>query len=290
MKTGRESTFCELESILLAWYQQAWTPGIPINGNTLREKTKKIADRMQVDNFAASNGWICRFKHCHGLLYKKLAGESAAVDTDTRDLWLERLPMLLERYELQDIYNADEMGLFYNYLLDRMLTLKGHSCHGEKSAKERITVLLCVNSDDSDKQVPIMVGKSMKPRCFKNIKKLPVKYYANKKAWMTMTIFMEFLRALDASMGAQGRNILLFVDNSDAHPQDTSFLRNVKVVYYPPNCTSVLQPLDLGTIKCFKQLYRKHLVQEAMCLMDSGKDVELKINVLQAIHFTVVAW
>jgi hypothetical protein len=47
----------------------------------------------------------------------------------------------------------------------------------------------------------------MKPRGFKNIKKLPVKYYANKKAWMTTAIFMEFLRALDATTGVQGRNV-----------------------------------------------------------------------------------
>jgi hypothetical protein len=235
MKMGRESTFCEPESVLLAWYQQVRALGIPIDGNILREKAKKITDRMQVDNSAASNGWICRFKDHHGLVYKKLAGESTTVDNDTRDLWLERLPMLLERYEPRDIYNADEKGLFYNCLLDRTLTLKGHSCHGGESAKERTTVLLCVNSDGSDTQVPIMVGKSMKPHCFKNIKKLPVKYYANKKVWMTTTIFTEFLRALDASMGVQGRNILLFVDNCAAHLQDMSFLRNVKVVYYPPN-------------------------------------------------------
>jgi hypothetical protein len=109
-KTGRESTFRELKSILLAWYQQVWASGIPIDGNILREKAKKISDKMQVDNFAALNGWICRFKDHHCLVYKKVAGESAAVNTDTRDLWLQRLPMLLERYEPWDTYNADETG------------------------------------------------------------------------------------------------------------------------------------------------------------------------------------
>jgi hypothetical protein len=39
---------------------------------------------------------------------------------------------------------------------------------------------------------------------------------------------------------------------------------------------------SLGITKCFKQLYRKHLVQKAVCLMDSGKDVKMKIHVLQA--------
>jgi hypothetical protein len=69
----------------------------------------------------------------------------------------------------------------------------------------------------------------------------------------------------------------------------TSFLRNVKVIRYRANCTSVLQPLDLGVIKCYKLLYRKRLVQTAVCLMDAGKDTKKKINVLEALHYTVAA-
>ena len=66
-----------------------------------------------------------------------------------------------------------------------------------------------------------------KPRCFKNVKKLPVKYYANSKAWMTTEIFCLFLHSLDAQMGAQNRQIILLVDNCAVHPKDTPFLRNV---------------------------------------------------------------
>jgi hypothetical protein len=44
-----------------------------------------------------------------------------------------------------------------------------------RSSKDsgKVAVLLCVNSDGSDKEVPIVIGKSPKTRCFKNIKKLP---------------------------------------------------------------------------------------------------------------------
>jgi hypothetical protein len=153
-----------------------------------------------------------------------------------------------------------------------------YSCTRSSKDLGKVTVLLCVNSDGTDKQVPIVIGKSPKPRCFKNTKKLPSKYHANNKVRMTTDIFSSFLRSLDASMGAQNRNILLFVDNCAAHPKYTSFLRNVKVTWYPENCTSVLQPLDLGVIKCYKQLYRC-LVQTAVCLMDAGKDTKKKINV-----------
>jgi hypothetical protein len=60
----------------------------------------------------------------------------------------------------------------------------------EKHSKDRLTVLLCVNSDGSDKQVQIVIGESSKPRCFKDGKKLPIKYHANSKAWMTTEIFL----------------------------------------------------------------------------------------------------
>jgi hypothetical protein len=53
-----------------------------------------------------------------------------AVDTNATDLWFERLPELLEGYEAQDIYNADETGIFFNCVLDRTLALKGETCHG----------------------------------------------------------------------------------------------------------------------------------------------------------------
>jgi len=49
------------------------------------------------------------------------------------------------------------MGLLYICFSDRMLTLKAKSIHRVKSVKERKTLLLCVNSDDSDKQLVIVV-------------------------------------------------------------------------------------------------------------------------------------
>jgi hypothetical protein len=125
----------------------------------------------------------------------------------------------------------------------------------------------------------------VEPWCFKNVRKLPVTYYAKSKAWLTT----DFQR-LDASFGALGRKILLFVDNCASHSPDASSLRNMKADFYPSNCTSVVQPLDLGVIKCFKQVYRKQLVQGAVCLMDTGKGVQLKIDTLCTIHYIVSAW
>jgi hypothetical protein len=74
-----------------------------------------IAVQLNIENVTASNSWIARFTDWHGLVYK-LAGESAAVESESTEAWLERLSYLLEGYK-HDIYNADETGLFCNVLL-----------------------------------------------------------------------------------------------------------------------------------------------------------------------------
>jgi len=68
------------------------------------------------------------------------------------------------------VYSADEMGLFFTVLPNRTLAYKGESCHIGKDSKDRLTVLLCVNSDGSDKQVPIVIGKSPKPSASRMLK------------------------------------------------------------------------------------------------------------------------
>jgi hypothetical protein len=124
---------------------------------------KIIAAQLNIHNFSASSGWVSRFKDRHGPVFKKLVGESAEVSGESTDAWLESLPSLLGGYEPRDAYNADETGLFFNVLPDRALVYKRESCHGGKHSKDRLTGLLCVNSDGSDKQVPIVIGKSLKP-------------------------------------------------------------------------------------------------------------------------------
>jgi hypothetical protein len=60
---------------------------------------------------------------------ERFPADNTTVDTDTRDPRLERLHILLEEYLLQDIHSKNEMGLFYSCVTDRILTLKGQSCH-----------------------------------------------------------------------------------------------------------------------------------------------------------------
>jgi hypothetical protein len=45
--------------------------------------------------------------------------------------------------------------------------------------------------------------------------------------------------------------ILPFIDQCAAHSKNT-FLRTIKATFFPGNCTSQLQPFDVGIIHAFK--------------------------------------
>nr|XP_042897556.1 tigger transposable element-derived protein 6-like [Parasteatoda tepidariorum] len=97
------------------------------------------------------------------------------------------------------------------------MAFKGENCKGGKKSKQRLTVLLCANSTGTDKLKPFVIGKYAKPRCFKNVKSLPVDYKANKRAWMTEEIFNKWLLDVDKEMKRKKKKIALLVDNCTPH-------------------------------------------------------------------------
>ena len=160
------------------------------------------------------------------------------------------LPELISNYEPKDIFNADETALFYKAMPDKTMYYSNLDCNKTKICKERISLLLTANMDGSEKLKPVAIGTSENPRCFKNINKanLPVYYRNNTKAWINATIFREWLIKIDKQMKTQNRKILLFLDNFGGHSPNNKeapfALTNIKIVYFPANCTSVIQPMD----------------------------------------------
>ena len=73
------------------------------------EKGIEIAQRLGVDEFKASNGWLTRWKERYNVKQRVICGESADVRTDTVESWLERLPSVIEGDEARDIWNCDEL-------------------------------------------------------------------------------------------------------------------------------------------------------------------------------------
>jgi hypothetical protein len=89
------------------------------------------------------------------------------------------------------------------------------------------------------------------------LKYFPKKYDGNTNSCITTMILEHYLTQLDRKMCAKSRKILVFNDQCAADLKKTTFLRNIKVVFLPPNFTTQLQPLDLGIIRALKCSYRK---------------------------------
>jgi hypothetical protein len=58
-----------------------------------------------------------------------------------------------------------------------------------------------------EKLKPFVIAKSLNPRCLKNVKpdSLGVDNIANRKAWMTNEIFINWLKGVNKVMRKQGR-------------------------------------------------------------------------------------
>ncbi|CAB3228061.1 unnamed protein product [Arctia plantaginis] len=148
-----------------------------------------------MQNFTCSMNWINRFNVRHNIVSGKIAGESLSVQQGDVVDWLEKVgPTLRAQFRDDEIFNADETGLFYKLTSDKTLKFKGEKCKGGKLSKERITLMVATNMSGTVRK-KLEIGKSQRPRCFKNVRHLPVDYESNRRAWMTAEIFNKWVRA-----------------------------------------------------------------------------------------------
>lgn len=138
IKRTRVSEFPNIEKCLLEWIKQTLDKNIPIDGPLLKEKSKEFATKLGIQNFSASNGWLEGFKRRHDIAFKKAAGESKSVDQGVCNQWTEDLPNLLEGYEPDDIYNADETALFLSAFRIKHLRLKAKNAMEENKARNAL--------------------------------------------------------------------------------------------------------------------------------------------------------
>ena len=228
----------------------------------------------------------CLGGKCSITKYKVVLGENAAVDKEVCEDWQQTiLQPTLQRYDANDVFNADEMGLYWRLLPDRTHSVDREACSGGKKSKERVTILTCTNMTGSEKcpLLTIIIGKFKNSRCFHGISCLPTSYKANKNAWMTV-IFETWLRKWDAKLSRRQRKIVLFIDICTAHPH-VQDLECIELVFLPPNTTSEIQPCDKGIIKTCKTYYRKSMVRRLISFIDHGNTMaDFKITLLDALR------
>jgi hypothetical protein len=125
---------------------------------------------LKIQSFAASSGWLERFKKRHNITFKTVSGEAGSVSPEDVGQFQEKLPSLLRDYNPRDIFNADETGLFFRALPNKTYSLKGEKCSGGKLAKERLSILHCVNTA-GEREKLFVIGRAARPRAFQSFSK-----------------------------------------------------------------------------------------------------------------------
>jgi hypothetical protein len=255
-KKRRSLLYENIDQAMAIWVERAIDACLDINGDILKEKAKNFSVLLGIEDFKASEGWLTKFKQRHNIKQYLKQGESGSAPISELPLYREDLKNITAQYQLSDIFNADETGLFWKMEPSRVLSTGPVS--GRKKMKERITVMLTCNASGTEKLKPLLIHKHQNPRAIKNIEKksLPVNYYWNIKAWMQTSIFNDYLANLNRYMRSQNRNILLLLDNAPTHSvSETINLSNIKIHFLPPNTTAFLQPCDAGIINSFKVIF-----------------------------------
>ena len=181
-KKLKKSDNKDLDEAVFNWFKNARSNNIPVNGIIIKEKALSLAKSLELTDLRASDGWLNKWKERHNVTFKTLSGKENAVTPEMTASWSETyLPTILSKYELMDICNADELGLFYQALPDKSLHCKGEHCSGGKQSKVRLTGLAAGNA--TGEKLPLFViGKSAKLLCFSGVKSLPCRYHSQKRS------------------------------------------------------------------------------------------------------------
>ena len=103
-----------------------------LSASMIKKKTVIFAKELNTETFQASGGWLRRWKERNDISFKTVSGVLKPTTPEMVNAWSEMsLPNLLSNYDLKDIYNADEFGLFYQCLPNKTYRLKSEKYYRE---------------------------------------------------------------------------------------------------------------------------------------------------------------
>lgn len=191
-KTLKSGENPRMEEKLYKWFCKQRSKNLPVTSELLKVKAKSLnAVLNETQRFSASDGWLQKFKRRFGIRFLKISGEKLSSNPELVAPFQQNLRSIINNLGLTNdqIYNADETGLFWKLLPEKTLVLNHEkTAPGRKAEKARLTFLACTNATGDHKVRPLVLGKAKNPRCFKNFA-LPVDYDYSKNAWMTSAIF-----------------------------------------------------------------------------------------------------
>lgn len=153
-----------IEVVLIHIIKELRDKRLPINQSLIRVMaghvyellSSRVNGRLDFNKPSFGSGWLAGFRKYWGITHHKMKGEAGSVIFQSIEKEIDNLKDALAGYDLCNIYNADETGLFLQTLSSWTLDLE--KLPGTKSASSRVSILLCTNADGSDKRKPLILS------------------------------------------------------------------------------------------------------------------------------------
>ncbi|KAI2498429.1 DNA binding protein [Fragilaria crotonensis] len=288
------------------------------------EEWAKDENDAKYQHFKASSGFISNVLARNDIVGINLHGEGNEMsDEERRHLiatFKDKFHDAIEKDSIRPccVYNADQTGLFYNKLPNRMYVKKTQECtqRGVKAMKDkaRITIMVCTSA--SGAKVPLfVVGKSKNPLCFQK-RKPPIEYASQSNSWFDQNVMkIWILKTFWPYHTTNFGNVpcILILDNFSGHKAlfEGGWLPDkLRIIFLPANVTtSNHQPADMGIIAGLKVGYKAALLRSYLDIFDNvggfedakrrrdtmprgcrGLDVGGKATILDAMHILDSIW
>lgn len=113
IKFQKSIKYPEMESALVEWFN-THPEHVNMSGKLIKEKLSfSLINFISAIRPLSYNGWLKKFKARNGIKSFRRFGESGSVDMVIVENALPSIRQALDKYEWKDIYNMDEIGLFY---------------------------------------------------------------------------------------------------------------------------------------------------------------------------------
>ena len=117
------------------WFLSMRRQNVPLSASMIQEKAAIFTKELNT------------IEERNNISFKTVSGESKPVTPEMVNAWSETsLPTLLSNYDMKDIYNAEEFGLFYQCFPNKTCQLKSQKCYGGKLSRIRITGMEAANA------------------------------------------------------------------------------------------------------------------------------------------------
>lgn len=285
------------EKVVFDWFDSQRKTGRTIKGCEIQEVAMRVNQEMGGPaNFKASNGWLASFKRRHGIRQLSLQDTNLdAVDMEAVSSFCEEFNQIVKELECtpDNMYNVVKSGLQWNALPQNIANASTTTV-----LKDRVPLILCVNSTGSVKFPVMVVGRSKNPRSFRDLA-IPVHYVCHGNGYPSDLIYEEWFRDVFMPVIEKRRenpentgNIVVVVDiDPTAAMLKLVEGKDVKVVNFKSRVNTLIEPLNQGLLDQFKRCYRDSFLKEMVYVKDGLEyAVERRWTMMECCFAIASAW